>query len=81
MKIKLDTYIVANAVLATIFSAIISAIFQKKTIIEKDNIIGKIFIKVRNITFYFIGLFQEEIIRIFQNIFKLINLYYFFSYI
>lgn len=43
--------------------------------IEENNIIGKVPVKVKNITLCFISFPQEEIIRIFQNKFKPINLY------
>lgn len=42
---------------------------------EKDNIIGEVFVEVKNITFRYAGLPQKEIVKIFQNKFKPINLY------
>ena len=44
--------------------------------VDKDDITGEVFLKVMSITFRFAGLFQEEIVRIFQNKFKPINLYW-----
>ena len=47
----------------------------KKIVMEDDNIIGEVAQEVMNITLYFAGLPQEEIVCIFHNKFKPINLY------
>ena len=43
--------------------------------VDKDNITSEVPPKIINITLRFAGLPQEEIVRIFQNKFKPINLY------
>ena len=47
----------------------------RKIVMEDDNIIGEVPQEVMNITLRFAGLPQEEIVRIFHNKFKSINLY------
>ncbi len=47
----------------------------RKIVMEDDDIIGEVPQEVINITLRFAGLSQEEIIRIFHNKFKPINLY------
>lgn len=42
---------------------------------EEDDILGEVPPEVKNIILRFAGLPQEEIVRIFQNKFKPINLY------
>ena len=48
---------------------------QRKTLSEDDDIIGEVPPEVSSISLRFAGLPQEEIIRIFHNKFKAINLY------
>ncbi len=48
---------------------------QRKLLTEEDDITGEIPPKVMSIILRFVGLPQEEIIRIFHNKFKPINLY------
>ena len=71
MKKESDARIAASAASAAAAS---SAAPQKRTMTEEDDIIGEVPVEVKNITLRFAGLPQEEIVRIFQNKFKPINL-------
>lgn len=75
MKKELDAYIVVSAALAAAISTLAFRTSQKRTMMEKDNIIGEVFVEVKNITFRYAGLPQKKIVKIFQNKFKPINLY------
>lgn len=48
---------------------------RRSAMTEKDDITGEVPPEVMNITLRFAGLSQEEIVRIFHNKFKPINLY------
>lgn len=67
IKKESDSCIIANTTSVATASIFDFAIPQKRIMIEKDNIIDKVPIKVKNIILYVASLFQKEIIRIFQN--------------
>lgn len=52
-----------------------AAVFQQKLLVEEDNITDEVLFEVMSIIFCFISFFQEKIIRICYNKFKLINFY------
>ncbi len=56
-------------------AAALMAALQRRLLTDEDNITGEVPPKVMSITLCFAGLPQEEIIRIFYNKFKPINLY------
>lgn len=65
----------AQVAIAITFALPSIATTQIKLLAKKNNIIGEVFLKVINIIFCFAGLLQKEIISIFYNKFKPINLY------
>ncbi len=66
---------VAASVAASSAATTAAAPARKPMADEEDNITGEVPTEVMSITLQFAGLPQEEIVRIFQNKFKLINLY------
>lgn len=77
IKNKSKTYIVAgNATAIATTIAIVKALPAPRGITTEDNdIIGEVPPEGINISLCFTGLFQEEIVKIFHNKFKVINFY------
>jgi hypothetical protein len=73
MKRESETRI---AVIIAVVIAVISAIaFKDHTMNEKNDMINEIFSKVQALNVRYVELSQEEIVKIFLNKFKSINLY------
>ena len=73
---ELKTWVTAS--MATTSAATTAATLARRPMAdEQDNITGEISIEVLIITLQFADLLQQEIVRIFQNKFKQINLYRF----
>lgn len=78
IKNKLKVYIAANNIATTVTAITATkAMLPLKRIIAEDNdIIDKVLLKITNISLRFADLLEKEIVRIFHNKFKVINLYY-----
>lgn len=75
MQRKSEADIVATAAVVTVSLMLALRIIASYTFKSNDNILGEIPKKVQSLIFCFIGLPQEEIIKIFHNRFISINLY------